>query len=226
MYIITWSNGTVPPRPILAPTGSGDFVQTLIKCPISQKVAVKVAVDSAPKRTQRIQNVPEVVKWGESRNRAKQRKSPRKLAFSRAFLQKAPPGLEPGHGGFAIRCLSHLATAPKKQNTQGTSSANSAQTYNPLPKQPRNPPTIYQKFQVWQEGTEKNSRFCRYYGRSNVCSFESREYLRRNFTPIILPSAHSRFRIFLFCPATEFPRCRRTIHCRHLKNNALCPNGR
>ena len=29
------------------------------------------------------------------------------------FATKAPPGLEPGHGGFAIRCLSHLATEPQ-----------------------------------------------------------------------------------------------------------------
>ena len=27
-------------------------------------------------------------------------------------LQEAPPGFEPGNDGFAIRCLSHLATAP------------------------------------------------------------------------------------------------------------------
>jgi hypothetical protein len=28
-------------------------------------------------------------------------------------IYKAPVGVEPTHGGFAIRCLSHLATAPQ-----------------------------------------------------------------------------------------------------------------
>jgi hypothetical protein len=34
------------------------------------KVAVKVAVDSVPKRPLRIQNASEVVKWGEAKKRA------------------------------------------------------------------------------------------------------------------------------------------------------------
>ena len=33
--------------------------------------------------------------------------------------EEAPPGFEPGYGGFAIRCLSRLATAPHRSRTEG-----------------------------------------------------------------------------------------------------------
>ena len=40
-------------------------------------------------------------------------KKPLKMLVFKGLFEEAPPGFEPGNRGFAIRCLSRLATAPE-----------------------------------------------------------------------------------------------------------------